>query len=44
MSAQVGYAEIPRRFWQGSGDTEGILQKLDLSGIDEWKPQLQQES
>ena len=44
MSAQVGCAEIPRRFQQGSGDPEGILQKLDLSGIDEWEPQLQQET
>ena len=42
MSAQVGSAEIPRRFQQRKGDTEGIIQKLDLSGIDEWEPQLQQ--
>ena len=42
MSAQVESADLPRRFQQGSRDPEGILQKLDLSGIDEWEPQLQQ--
>ena len=44
MSAQLGSAELPRRFCQQSGDTEGIFQKLDLSWIDEWEPQLQQEA
>ena len=42
MSAQVESADSPRRFQQGSKDPEGILQKLDLFGIDEWEPQLQQ--
>ena len=41
MSAQVESADLPRRLQQGSRDLEGILQKLDLSGIDEWEPQLQ---
>ena len=44
MSAQVESADIPRRFQQGSSDPEGILQQLDLSGIEEWEPQLQQEA
>ena len=35
MSAQVESTNLPRRFQQGSRDPEGILQKLDLSGIDE---------
>ena len=41
MSAQVESTDIPRGCQQGSRDPEGILQKLDLSGIDEWEPQLQ---
>ena len=44
MSAQVESADLPRRFQQGSRDREAILQKIDLSGIDEWEPQLQQEA
>ena len=44
MSAQVVPADLPGKFQQGSGDPEGILQKLDLSGIYEWEPQTQQEA
>ena len=44
MSAQVESANLPSRFQQTSRDPEGVLQKLDLSGIDEWEPQLQQEA
>ena len=39
MSAQVESADLPGKFQQGRGDPESILQKLDLSGIDEWEPQ-----
>ena len=44
MSAQVESADLPERFQQESRDPEGILQKLDLSRIDEWEPQIQQEA
>ena len=44
MSAQDESAYLPSRFQQRSGDPVGILQKFDLSGIDEWEPQLQQEA
>ena len=44
MSAQIESADLPERFQQGSRDPEGILQKLDLSGIDDWDPQIQQEA
>ena len=44
MSAQVESADLPGKFQQGGGDLEGILHKLDLSGIDEWEPQTQQEA
>ena len=44
MSAQVQSAYLPERFQQGSRDPEGILQKLDLSWIDDWDPQIQQEA
>ena len=44
VSAQVESADSPERFQQGSRDSEGILQKLDLSGIDDWDPQIQQEA
>ena len=40
----VESADFPERFMQGSRDPEGILQKLDLSGIDDWDPQIQQEA
>ena len=43
MSAQVESADLPKGFQQGSRYPEGILQKLDLSGIDEWEPQIQQD-
>ena len=35
MSAQVESAYLHGKFQQGRGDPESILQKLDLSGIDE---------
>ena len=38
MSAQVESIDLPRNLQQRSRDPEGILQKLDLSGIDEWEP------
>ena len=44
MSAQKESADLPERFQQGSRDQEGILQKLDLSWIDDWDPQIQQEA
>ena len=44
MLAQVESTDLPIRFQQGSGDPEGILQQLDLSGIDKWEPQIQQEA
>ena len=44
MSAQVESTGLPRKFQQGSGDPEGILQKLDLSWIDGWEPQTQEEA
>ena len=47
ISAQVESADLPRRLQQGSRDPKGILQKLDLfdlSGIDEWEPQIKQEA
>ena len=44
MSAQTESIGLPEKFqWRGR-DSEGILQKLDLSGIDEWEPQIQQEA
>ena len=44
MLAQVESADLPGRFQQSNRDPEDILQKLDLSGIDEWEPQIQQET
>ena len=44
MSAQIESANLPERFQQGSRDPEGILQKLDLSRIYDWDPQIQQEA
>ena len=35
MSAQVQSADLHRKFQQGRGDLESILQKLDMSGIEE---------
>ena len=43
MSAQVESSDWSAGFQQGWIDPEDILQKLDLSGIDDWDPQLQQE-
>ena len=44
MLAQTESTDLPEKFQQRSKDSEGILQKLDLSRIDEWEPQLQQEA
>ena len=44
MSAQIESADLPERFQQGSRDPEGILQKVDLSWIADWDPQIQQEA
>ena len=41
MSAQVESSDWSAGFQQGSIDPEDILQQLDLSGIDDWEPQLQ---
>ena len=43
MSAQIESTDLPEKFQQ-SRDSEGILQKLDLSRIDEWEPHIQQEA
>ena len=44
MLAQVESTDIPGGTYQGISDPEDILQKLDLSGIEEWELQLQQEA
>ena len=44
MLGQVKSANIPGETHQGSSDPKDILQKLDLSGMVEWEPQLQQEA
>ena len=44
MLAQIESADLAERFQERSRDPEGILQKLDLSGIDDWDPQIQQEA
>ena len=44
MSAQIESTELPEKFQQRSGGPEDILQKLDLSRIDELEPQIQQEA
>ena len=42
MSAQVESANMSERLHQESSDSDNIIQNLDLSGIDEWDPQMQQ--
>ena len=42
--AQIESTDSTERFQQGSRDPGGILQKLDLSGIDDWDHQIQQEA
>ena len=44
MLAQVESTDIPGKTQQGSSNSEDILQKLDVSGFEEWEPQLQQEA
>ena len=44
MLSQVESANILGETPHGSGDPKDILQKLNLSGMEEWKPQLQQET
>ena len=44
ISAQVESANIPEETHQGSSDPKDILQKLNLSRMVEWEPQLQQEA
>ena len=44
MLAQIESTNLPEQFQQRSRDQEGILQKFDLSGIDDWDPQIQQEA
>ena len=44
MSVQIDSSDLPERFQQGGRDPEGTLQKLDLSRIDHWDPQIQQEA
>ena len=44
MSSHVESADVPGKFLQGSRDPECIFQKLDLSGINGWEPQAQQEA
>ena len=41
MLAQIESTDIPRRTHQGSSDPKDILQKLDLSRIEEWELKLQ---
>ena len=41
MSAQ---ADLSKGTPQGDTETEDILQKIDLSGIDDWDPKIQQEA
>ena len=44
MLAQVELSDLSAGCQQGSLDPEDILQKLDLSWIDDWDPPLQQEA
>ena len=44
MSAQVESTDMPGKTSQGSSDPEDILQRLDMSRIEEWELQLQQEA
>ena len=40
VSAQIESTDLPEKFQQRGRDSGGIL--FDLSGIDEWEPQIQQ--
>ena len=44
MLAQVESSDLPAGLQQGSIDPEDILQKLDVSGIDDWDPQCKKKS
>ena len=44
MLAQIDSTDLPQKSQQRSKDSEGILQKLDLSRIDECEHQIQQEA
>ena len=44
MSAQVGSTDILGETPDGSDDPEDILQKLNLSRMEEWEPQLEQDA
>ena len=44
MSTQVESSDVSEGFQQGSTNPEGILTKHDLSRIDDWSAQIQQEA
>ena len=44
MSAQVESADILGDIPHGSSDPKDLLEKLNLSGMEEWKLQLQQQA
>ena len=44
MSAQVESTDILGEIPHGSSDSKNILHKLNLLGMEEWEPQLQQEA
>ena len=44
MTAQLESANILEETHHGSTDPKDILQKLNLSGLEEWEPHLQQEA
>ena len=44
MLAQVESANLLEETHHESSDPKNILQKLNLSGMEEWEPQLQQEA
>ena len=44
MSAQLGSTNILGEIPDGSDDLKDILQKLNLSRMEEWEPQLQQDA
>ena len=44
MSAQVRSTGIVGEILNGSDDPKNILQKLNLLGMEEWEPQLQQDT
>ena len=44
MSAQVGSTDLLRETPDVSDNSKDILQKLNLSGMEEWEPQLQQKT